>query len=184
MIIPMEKEHSKEVAELHLKYTKSLLSDLGRRMCVTFYEIALSSDNNFGFVYIENSKVLGFIIGTKDNSQLFKSLRIRIEICLALLSRPYLIKKLFSNLTNKFPPAPEGLYSAVDVSARRKGIGMKLYMELNEAFRERGITYFESRIDADNLPALILRRMLGAKVIEEFMEYGRRRLKLYTRFDA
>jgi len=61
---------------------------------------------------------------------------------------------------------------------------MKLYMELNEAFRERGITYFGSRIDADNLPALALRRMLGAKVIEEFMEYGRRRLRLYTRLDA
>ena len=76
MIIPARKEHAREMAELHHKYIKSLLRDLGQRMCRVFYETALQSDNNFGSVYIVESKVIGFSFGTLNNSQLFKNYRI------------------------------------------------------------------------------------------------------------
>lgn len=181
MIIPMEKKHVKQVAELHYQYVNSLLRDLGKRMCVIFYENALRSDNNFGYVYIEDSRVLGFIFGTKDNSQLFRNWRIRLEILFSLLKRPYLIKKLLSHLRNKFPPSAERCYAAVDVNCRRKGIALKLYVALNQGFREKGITYFEDSVDADNVNSLALQQLLGAKIKCEFVEHGVRRYRLYTK---
>jgi len=183
MIIPMEKKHTREVAELHYKYTKSLLKDLGRRMCIVFYETALESDNNFGCVYVENSKVQGFAFGTKDNSQLFKSPRILLELSFALFMKPWLINRLFFHLRKKFLAAPEGAYAAVDIQCRGKGIGKKLYVALHEEFRKRGAIFYESKIDADNASALMIRQKMGSKIVQEFIENGIRRFRLQTKIE-
>jgi ribosomal protein S18 acetylase RimI-like enzyme len=180
MIIPMERKHTFEVGELHHRYIRSLLRDLGKRVCIVFYDNALRSDINFGYVYVEDSKVLGFTFGTEDNSQVFKSPRIRLEILLSLLRRPYLMKRLFAHLKNQSPPSAERLYAAVDTNCRHKGIAMKLYAAQNQGFKERGITYFEDSVDVDNISALTLLRFLGAKIKHEFVESGVRRYRLYT----
>ena len=179
----MEKKHAKEVAELHYLYIRSLLRDLGKRMCMAFYQTELQSDNNFGFIYAENSKVLGFTFGTKDNSQLFKNPRIRLELYFALLKKPWLALKLTFHLNNRIPPAPERLYSATDLKIRGKGIGRKLHIALHQAFKKRGISFYEIRVDGDNRPNLVLSQKLGAKIKEEFMENGIRRFRLEIRTD-
>ena len=183
MIVPIEKKHAREIAELHHKYTRSLLKDLGRRMCIVFYETELKSENNFGCVYVENSKVLGFILGTKNNSRLFKSPRILVELFFALCRKPILIKRFIFQIINKFPPAPEVAYIAVDLIFRGKGIGTQLLLTQHEAFRERGITYYEAKVDADNIPSLLLFKKLGAKIKNEFIENGIRRFRLQNKID-
>ncbi|UCG07153.1 MAG: hypothetical protein JSV83_00420 [Desulfobacterales bacterium] len=180
LIIPMAEKHAEEVAELHYIHTKSLIQELGRRMCIIFYKNALKSKNNFGYVYVENSRVMGFIFGTVDNSKIFNNARILIEICLGLIRKPHLIKEIIFRLKGTETGAPEGLYSAVDQNCREKGTGIKLYKALNQGFMERGINYFESRIDADNKAALILRKMLGASIKEEFYEHNKKRYRLVT----
>lgn len=183
MIITMERKHAPEVGELHYLYIRSLLRDLGKRMCINFYKIALSSHNNFGFVYIENSKILGFTFATKDNSQVFKNPRILLELGLALLKKPWLLKRVLFHVKRNSPPAPERFYSATDLKIRGKGIGRKLYTALEEGFKRRDITSYEIRIDADNIANLVLSQKLGAKIKEEFMENGIRRYRLQTRIE-
>lgn len=183
MIVPATEEHARQMAELHFKYTKSLLSDLGRRMCYVFYETALKSKNNFGCVYIVDSKVLGFNFGTRDNSRPFKSPKILCELAFSLLKKPWLIKRFLFHVRKKIPPAPEELYSALDIQCRGKGIGNKLYFALHEEFRKRGLKYYEGRVDKDNIPVLMIFRKLGADVVEEFVENGISRLRLQIKFD-
>jgi len=184
MIIPMEIKHAEEVAELHYLYIRSLLRDLGKRMCIIFYNTALKSYNNFGFVFIESSKVLGFSFATEDNSQLFRNLRIRLEICFALLKKPMLIKRFLFHLRSKFPPAPESLYLATDLKIRGRGIGKRLQIARDYEFKKRGIKYYELRIDAKNIVNLYLNQKVhGAKIKEEFIENGIRRFLLYRNLD-
>lgn len=180
MIVPIENNFAREVAALHHKYTKSLLKDLGRQMCVTFYQNVLKSDKNFGFVYLQDSKVLGFILGTIDNSQLFKNLKIILQIGLSLARKPYLIKRIFFHLSCKFPPVPELSYIAVESEYRGKGIAKKLLISQNQEFLKRGLNYYEIWVDADNLAALALYKKIGAQVKDEFIECGVKRLRLYN----
>jgi len=180
----MEKKHAREVAELHHVCIKSPLRDLGRRMCRVFYEAALKTDDNFGFVYVENATVLGFALATKDNTCLFNSPSVFLELLLSLLRKPFLIKKILSHLSNRFPPTPEVAYIAVEPRFRNRGIGQKLLAAQHEAFRKRGIPYYMVRVDADNGPSLALHQKVGAKIKGEFTEGGIRRLILYNRLDA
>ncbi len=183
MIVPIERKYARGIAELHHKYTRSLLRDLGRRMCIVFYETELKSENNFGFVYVENSKVLGFILGTKDNSRLFKSPRILLELAFALLKKPWLIRRPVFHVVKEYQATPEVAYIAVDLPFRGKGIGTQLLLTQQEAFRERGITYYEAKVDADNVPSLLLFKKLGAETKNEFMENGIRRFRLQTKIE-
>ncbi len=178
MIVPMEKKHAPEVGKLHHLYVGSFLKDLGEQMCINFYKIALDSPHNFGFVSIENSEVWGFTFATTDNSQLFKNLRMLFVLGLALLQKPWFIKRLLLRTKTQFPPTPERLYSATDLKIRGKGIGRKLYLALEEEFKSRGMIFYEIRIDADNVVNIELSKKLGSTIIEEFMEDGIRRCRL------
>ena len=144
-------------------------------MCVIFYETVLKSDNNFGFVYIENSKVLGFVFGTTDNSQLFKYPRIIFEIGLSAIKRPAMINNLLFRVFNKYPSGPEPSYAAVDLKLRGKGIGKQLCLALYEAFNKRGITQVIGCIEEDNKANLALQQKLGARIVDEFNQNGKRK---------
>ena len=180
MIIPTRKDHAHEIAELHYNYVKSLLKDLGKRMCRVFYETALSSDKNcYGFVYIVESKVIGFVLGTRDNANMFRGSKIYLELLFALCKKPLLVTRFLSHLTNKFSPAPELAYIAVHPQFRGQGIGEQLLRKQHEEFKRRNIQLYEVKIDRDNLASLALHKKLGAKVQEKFWEGNTVRLRLH-----
>ena len=85
MIIPIENKHVKEIADLHCKYINSLLKEFGRHVCETFYQNAITVKYNFGYVYIKDSKVLGFVLATTNNSYIFKK---SLKIYLLMLTLP------------------------------------------------------------------------------------------------
>jgi len=174
MIVPMEKKHATEVGELHHKYVKSLLGDLGKQMCITFYKTILKSEENFGFVYVENSKVQGFIFGTTDNSRLFKHPRILFGIGISALKNPLIIKNLLYRFIHKYPPGPESSYVAVDLKLRGKGIAKKLSVVQHETFKKKGIKQLVGCIEEDNKANLALQQKLGAKVVGELYQRGKR----------
>lgn len=179
VIIPMERQHVAQVGTLHHLYIRSILRDLGRRVCIKFYETALNTDENFGFVYVENTRVSGFILGTLDNSKLFRSPKLFFEIGLALLRKPWLIKTILAHLRNELTPGPEGVYSATDLHIRGKGIGKKLHLRRDEEFKRRGVKSYVVRIDADNVVNLNLtKKTYSARVISEFVDNGIRRFVL------
>jgi RimJ/RimL family protein N-acetyltransferase len=144
-------------------------------MCITFYNTVLKSDNNFGFVYVENSKVLGFVFGTTDNSQLFKYPRNILEIGLSAIKRPAMINQLLFRVFNKYPSGPESSYSAVDLKLRGKGIGKKMFLLLHDEFRKRGISHVIGCIEEDNKANLAVQQKLGARIVDEFFQNGKRK---------
>jgi ribosomal protein S18 acetylase RimI-like enzyme len=177
MIERANSDHIDGMATLHHKYIRSLLQELGFRMCRSFYKNALTSPLNFAYVYIEDNGVRGFIFGTEDNSLVFKDDIIKLSIILAVLRKPYLIKKLFFHLTDHFTPAPEKLYSVVDERWRGMGMGKELHCKLHEEFKNRNIKYYEVRVDKKNKPAIKIHQNFGGEIFEEFEENGRSRLK-------
>lgn len=178
MIVPMEQQHATDVGKLHHKYVPSLLTDLGERMCVIFYETVLRSDNNFGFVYIENSKVLGFIFGTTDNSRLFRYPRIMFAIGIRLINNLTVIKKIISRFQENVPSGPEVSFIAIDLEVRRKGIANQLILPLFEEYTKKNCSHVMNWIDADNKPSLSLSLSRGSQIIGEFNEGGKRRFIL------
>lgn len=178
MIVPGRREHAGQMAELHHRYIKSLLRDLGKRMCLAFYEDALQREDIFASVCVEGRKVVGFALGTRDNSQLFNTRKLRLELAFALCRRPGLFKRLVLRLLSQSAPSPELAYVAVDPEHRRRGIGKRLLQALHGQFTRRGIGHYEVRVDHDNLASLALHQGLGAKVEEGFWEDGIYRLRL------
>ena len=182
-LVRMMPHHADAVAELHYKYTESLIRDLGRRMCHVFYEDAMKNKNMVGHVYLIGSEVVGFAIGTTDNTNIFSSFRVKFHIILSLLLKPHLIRKVFSHHKNISTATAEALYSAVEEKHRAKKIAMKLYQAAYNDFRKRGIKYIESFVDADNKPALTMCKFTGWKVKEEFHLNGKRKYRLYSTLD-
>jgi len=185
-IVPATGEHAIQMADLHHKYVRSLLRDLGKRMCVVFYRHALDSGNNFGFVCIADSRVVGFVLGTRDNSRLFSSFRVRLALVLALCKRPGLLRRILAHFSNRFPPGPELAYIAVDPEFQGRGIGKQLAQAQHDEYRRRHVGCYEVRIDHDNAPSLAIHKSLGAEVTERFREGNtcRLRMKIEVRDDA
>ena len=176
-------KHAYEVAELHYTYTDSLLRDLGRRMCHVFYENAMKNEHMFGYVYIIESKVVGFIIGTTDNSKIFGSFKVSLHIILSLLKNPHLLRKVLAHRKISSKGMPEALYSAVEREYRKRGIAFKLYKAVNNDFRRRGIRYMEGFVDSENKLALIMCKFTGWKIKEKFNVNGKFLYRLYNLFD-
>lgn len=172
VIVPLSESHLPQVVELHVHHVKSMLADLGRPFCRAFYLHAVHSPNCLGFVDFERGHVRGFILGALDNSTLFSAWSLRLKLLRILAVRPALWSRFLFHLTAHFSPAPEILYEAVDPAWRRQGIATGLTQALAEAYRERGITRYEIRIDRDNLPNLARHCKLGAHIVREFIEDG------------
>ena len=91
---PMGSEHIDAVADLQVRLIQCLLSDLGIAATREFYLDALHRPQNFGFVYAEEGRVLGYSFGSEDNSQVFIGFRVRFEIFRAVARRPSLAAKV------------------------------------------------------------------------------------------
>ena len=174
----MEKKHAAEVGALHYKYIKSILRDLGKPMCIAFYGTALESEKNFGFVYVENSRVLGFIFGTEDSSQLFKHPRILYEMTISILKRPSAIIKIMSRQFKNLKPGPEGSFIAVEKERRREGLANQLMVPLLEEFKRRNYNNFRGWVEERNKASLSMALNVGSKIVGEFWEGRTRRFIL------
>lgn len=178
MIVPMNESHVPQVVELHANHVKSLLAEFGRRFCRSFYLEAVHSSNCIGFVDVEGGRVRGFVLGALNNSTLFSSWSLRFKMLCALAVRPRLLGRILFHLTAGFAAAPEILYEAVDPADRRQGIATRLTLAVAEAYRVRGVTRYEIRIDRDNIPNLTRHCKLGARIVREFIEDGEPRYLL------
>lgn len=178
MIVPMSLEYVDQVARLHRQCLHSLLTDLGPRLCRDFYRQALRSPNCLAFIDVEKGRVRGFAVGALDNSRLFQAWPLRLALLGALCRHPARLPHLLFHVSNDLPPAPEVIYEAVAPEHRRQGIATSLSHALHEAFRQRGVTRYEIRVDRDNLPNLARHLKYGARVFREFREHGVQRCLL------
>lgn len=149
-ILPLTNQGIKEVVDIHMQaFPDFFLTFLGPGFLKEFYKSFLYDDHGIGFVAIENSRILGAIVGPFKPTGYFKRLLCRkwYAFCFAsigaVLKKPTVVKRLFRAVFYR-GQAPQGknraLLSSIAVSpdAQRKGVGKALVMKWLDAVGARG----------------------------------------------
>ena len=149
-ILPLTNQGIKEVVDIHMQaFPDFFLTFLGPGFLKEFYKSFLYDDQGIGFVAIENSRILGAIVGPFKPAGYFKRLLCRkwYAFCFAsigaVLKKPTIVKRLFGAVFYR-GQAPQGknraLLSSIAVSpdAQRKGVGKALVMKWHDAVGARG----------------------------------------------
>lgn len=191
MIRRMERKDSKECAHLHYcSIENSFLSEFGSFFLERLYEGLVKSRNCTGYVYIENSEVLGFIVGSRNMDKFLRNLILRKFFVLApfvffrLLTKPYLVKNVFetffySGKSTIGNVKAELVSIAVKEDRIGKGIGTTLFNELVNSFRKGNIYEFKVIVGKDIVNANKFYKALGFDFVFTFNMYGKD-INLYT----
>lgn len=138
------------------------LTSLGPAFLRQLYAAFIAEDAGYCFVAEDENEILGFVAGTSDPENFFRTIRKKNLIRFAVAALPGLLKnplfvarKCFSALTYKGEPVPElrgaALLSslAVDPSASGKGVGGALVHEFCERMKRAGNASVYLTTDAD-----------------------------------
>jgi len=165
MIIPLSKDHSSKVAELHISgIPTGFISSLGINFVTNLY-IAISEDpNSFAFVSIEDDEVLGFVTFSNNLGSLYKYVIMKKsfvflpKIVISIL-RSHSLFNVLSNLlypskmANMNLPDAELLSIVVAKEGLGKGLGRQLIgVGFNEC-RKQNIDKVKVLVAADNVAA-------------------------------
>lgn len=158
-IVPLEDSYLVKIANVHVKSLKNdFLPSLGEKFILTLYKGAFKSSDSFGFVALDNKKVVGFVIGTKNMKAYFSSslksnfLRLGYLLGVRLLKTPSLLKDVVETFTYSSkdvgPPA-ELVVIAVLKKYQSMGIGRKLVEALEKKFKNEKIKKYKLTVHAD-----------------------------------
>jgi len=184
MIEPLTKLHSKAIAQLHIQsISAGFISSLGAGFVTALYEAIAEDENSFGFVAVEDDKVLGFVAFSTNLSKLYKYVALKKSFKFGfILARKMLsiqnIKKVWANIF--YPkkmkqmnlPDAELLSIVVAPEGRGKGIAKQLTEAGFEECKKRDIDKVKVLVAADNEPANRLYQKSGFKLATQLQSHG------------
>jgi SAM-dependent methyltransferase/ribosomal protein S18 acetylase RimI-like enzyme len=189
MIRRMEARDAKTISKIHIDALGiGFLSTLGEGFLKTLYEGIARSRFGIGYVYVEDSQIIGFITGCEDVSKLLKEiyrkklLKFGKTIFLKALRKPGIIRSIYQSF--RYPDLTqtkvkaELLSIAVMEVYRDKGIGKELVEALIKHFKGIGISRFKVSVDQRLLGADEFYKALGFKLIGS-MEIYNKKLDIY-----
>lgn len=103
-ILSLKKQYAEDVARLHIHgISTGFISSLGKGFVTALYEAITEDKNSFGFVAIEDGRVLGFIAFSSDLYRLYKYVVLKKGFKFAfILARGMLsfkvLKKIWDNI--------------------------------------------------------------------------------------
>lgn len=174
-----------ECAYLHYESIKdSFLCEFGKLFLQRIYKRLVSSDKCFGYVYLNNSEIVGFITGSENmdgfmKSLLFKDFFVIIPIIFQkLIAKPHLIKNViqtfsYSKKSNVDNIKAELVSIIVRQDFRGKKLGTFLLNDLINHFKEKGISKFKVMVDKNNLAANAFYKSSGFKLRLTFRMYNK-----------
>lgn len=186
----LQKGDAHPAALLHIEgQPGTFLTALGTRFLDAFYAELSQSAGAYGFVAVEEGKIVGVVVGTTDTHALFKEIilkhgvRLVLPTLLSLLRHPRLLFGLLQSLfyPNKLDAKPgeaELLFIGVDTQLRRHHIGTELINVLIGESRRRGATALKITVDVGNARANAFYQKNGLQVIGSFSLNGRK-MNLY-----
>jgi len=165
MITNLKKQHASQVASLHISgISTGFVSSLGLGFVSALYESIAEDENSFGFVAVEDEKVLGFVAFTTHLDKLYKSVVLKSgwRFALLLVGKMFSlkrIKKLFETLS--YPgrvkkmelPSAELLSIVVAEEGRGKRLGTQLLQKALQECARRGIQEIKVLVGAGMEPA-------------------------------
>ena len=185
MIIPIEKGHIQKIAEIDMACRKGeFLPKLGLRFLILLYDTLISVKGVFGYVFMEGNEIAGFVIGTFNVKGLFTKVILKngwkMIFCLIpqIIEDISIIKNILETFLyplrgNKVPIAAELLVIGVDERFRKRGVGKQLVGQLNNAFKEEGISVYKVTVTSGNKIANQFYENLNFKYQYSFNQYAK-----------
>lgn len=182
MLEPLNSSHVSAVTQLHINSLTGLLRDLGPGATRAFYNGAACSSSAIGFVYMQESSLLGFVLGSANPQGLRREVLVNnffqtlVGTCSGVIRKPSTLRSLLSSF---FPgkgdydaQAAELIYLAVDQNQRSSGVGKQLVEHFSQNLSESGVTAYELSVDADNKNAIRFYERLGFVEVNRYREFG------------
>lgn len=159
------------------------ISSLGQEFVAALYEAIAEDKNSFGFVAIEDDKVLGFVAFSINLSRLYKYVALKkgFKFIFVLAKRMLfsrVIKKIWDNLfyPSKMKkmnlPDAELLSIAIVPDGRGRGIAKQLVDAGFEECRKRRIEKVKVLVAADNEAANKLYKKCGFELNTQINSHG------------
>jgi ribosomal protein S18 acetylase RimI-like enzyme len=184
MIIPLQKQHAEQVAQLHIAgIPTGFISSLGPKFVTALYESVAESPYGFGFVEETDGRVGGFVVFTTNIKGLYKTICLKkgLRFFFLLFSKlisPKNIKKIVETLLYpnrseaKELPGAELLSIAVHESERGKGIAGKLIRRGLCECHHAGIESVKVLVADFNAPANKLYQKNGFQLAARLENHG------------
>jgi ribosomal protein S18 acetylase RimI-like enzyme len=183
MIAPMSNEHVDDVARLHCASLTGLVSELGVRAARAFYAGCVRSGSARGFVFLEDSDVRGFVLGSAHPASLKQEvLRANpvgtvVGLCVGIARRPVSLLWLFRSVRGPDEGTYDGAaaeltYLAVASNRRSSGVGRHLVDRFTSAMRDAGVSAYELSVDEGNQTAIGFYEKLGFRLQGRYREFG------------
>lgn len=184
IIEKIKRTDAAQVARLHIEgISTGFISSLGIRFVTALYEAIAESKYSFGFVAVENDKVLGFVAFTTNLNALYKSIMLKkglrfIFVLAGKMFSLHCIKKVFetlfypSRIEQMDLPQAELLSIAISQEARGKGIAATLTKTGFKECARRGITKVKVLVAASNEPANRLYIKCGFNLASQIYNHG------------
>lgn len=185
----MTKADVKQVARLHhADMGRSLWAQLGRSFLEKVYLELLSSADFHGYVYEDQDRIGGFIVGTTDGERMMRDTfrKNRLGLVLAgvigILTRPQTTIPLLqtfsyfkrSGLESISEVKAESLFCSFKPEYRGKRISGLINKVLFDEILARGHQFVKITTDADNISAGRQLTSWGFEQIGEFKFYGKK----------
>ncbi|MCE5340995.1 MAG: GNAT family N-acetyltransferase [Planctomycetaceae bacterium] len=156
---------------------------MGPKFVAALYQAITEDKNSFGFVAVENEKILGFVAFSLNLSRLYKYVALKkgFSFAFVLAKRMlslHVIKKIWDNLfyPSKMKkmdlPDAELLSIAVALEGRGRGIAKQLVDAGFEECRKRGINKVKVLVAADNEAANKLYQKCGFEFVTQIESHG------------
>ena len=184
MIKPLLKEHSSQVALLHIQgISTGFISSLGHKFVTALYESIAESPYGFGFVEEDEGKVLAFVAFTTNLGGLYKSILKKnvIRFSWLLFYRLFSWKKIKRIFETLFYPArvekrelpkSELLSIAVSHDQRGKGLAATLIMRGLRECSLKEIPQVKVLVADFNEPANRLYQKTGFVLVSQVESHG------------
>ncbi len=166
MITKMDSTLISGVVSVHLMAFKNFfLSSMGEIFLTVFYQRAIKDPTTIAYVYCDQDKIIGFVLGSFLPSAFFKRLikkswlKFGLAALPAFLRSPAILPRLLRAFSMPSQPLPAPncatlMSIAVDPACQGSGAGGLLVSAFLEEARQRGLTWVNLTTDAENNAAV------------------------------
>jgi len=183
LIVPLAREHAREVAALHVAALTGLVTELGPAAARAFYAGCAGAPAARGFVDLEGGVLRGFVLGSVDPGALRRDVLRRnpagslLGIAAGIARRPgaalHLMRSVRAPDGGSYDArSPELTYLAVAAAARGAGMGRALVTAFTASLREAGVRSYELSVDDGNAGAAAFYEKLGFVSTGTYREFG------------
>lgn len=180
----LKTEHAPQLARLHIEeLKKGFISSLGIEFVAALYEAIAEDKNSFGFVAVENEKVLGFVTFSTNLSKLYKHVVLKkgFKFAFVLACKTFSRKASKGVWNNLFYPSKMKMMDLPDAEllsiviapqGRGKGIAKQLVGASFEECRERCIDKVKALVAVQNEMANKFYLKCGFELVAQIENHG------------